>query len=108
VQNVARSIFCDRFLLKFVQSTTANDICSASLFVFQKKPITAQKVDRTTFCTEWKSAFILTIKHKTYKHSENCKHFHCLRPGMPEPRVQVHAVRVKTMGATGAQKISNE
>ena len=29
VQNVARSIFCDRFLLKCVQSTTANEICSA-------------------------------------------------------------------------------
>jgi hypothetical protein len=39
VQNVARSIFCDRFLLKYVQSTTANEICSAWLFVFQKKAI---------------------------------------------------------------------
>jgi hypothetical protein len=37
VQNVARSIFCDRFLLKCVQSTTANEICSAWMFVFQEK-----------------------------------------------------------------------
>ena len=29
VQNVARSIFCDRFLSKCVQSTAANEICSA-------------------------------------------------------------------------------
>ena len=29
VQNVARSIFCDRFLLQCVQSTTTNEICSA-------------------------------------------------------------------------------
>ena len=29
VQNVARSIFSERFLLKCVKSTTANEICSA-------------------------------------------------------------------------------
>ena len=29
VQNVARSIFSERFLLKCVRSTTANEICSA-------------------------------------------------------------------------------
>ena len=29
VQNVARSIFIERFLLKCVKSTTANEICSA-------------------------------------------------------------------------------
>jgi hypothetical protein len=29
VQNVAQSIFCDRFLLKCVQPTTANEIYSA-------------------------------------------------------------------------------
>jgi hypothetical protein len=36
---IARSIFCDRLLLKCVQSTAANEICSARLFVFQKKAI---------------------------------------------------------------------
>ena len=39
VQNVVRSTFCDRFLLKYKQSITANEICSASQFVFQKKAI---------------------------------------------------------------------
>ena len=39
VQNVARSIFSERFLLKCVKSTTANEICSAWLFVIQKKAL---------------------------------------------------------------------
>ena len=39
VQNVVRSIFSERFLLKCVRSTTANEICSAWLFVIQKKAL---------------------------------------------------------------------
>ena len=39
VQNVAGSIFSERFLLKCVKSTTANEICSAWLFVIQKKAL---------------------------------------------------------------------
>ena len=39
VQNVARSIFSERFLLNCVKSTTANEICSAWLFVIQKKAL---------------------------------------------------------------------
>ena len=44
VQNVARSIFCDRFLLKCVLSTTADEICSAWLFVSQKKAIAKSRL----------------------------------------------------------------
>jgi hypothetical protein len=44
VQNVARLIFFDRFLLKCVQSTTANERCSASLFAFQKKAIAKSRL----------------------------------------------------------------
>ena len=39
VRNVVRSIFSGRFLLKCVNSTTANEICSAWLFVIQKKAL---------------------------------------------------------------------
>ena len=39
VLNVGRSIFIERFLLKCVKSTTANEIRSAYLLVFQKKAL---------------------------------------------------------------------
>jgi hypothetical protein len=58
VQNVARSNFCDRFLLKCVQSTTANEFVPLECLYFKRKR--SQKVDRTTFCTEWKSALRLS------------------------------------------------
>ena len=32
-------MFSERFLLKCVKSTTANEICSAGLFVIQKKAL---------------------------------------------------------------------
>ena len=52
-QNVARSTFCDRFFLKYKQSSgTAMADCA----YFKRKR--SQKVDRETFCTEWKSPFI--------------------------------------------------
>ena len=48
-QNVARSIFCDRILLKCVQSSSSNEISSTCCCV-------SKESDRATFSTERKSA----------------------------------------------------
>ena len=56
VQNVARSIFCDRILLKCVQWSSSNKICSTWLFVFQKKAIA--KNWSHDICTKWKSTLM--------------------------------------------------
>ena len=52
MQNVARSTFCDRFLLKCAQSAMAVPL---DCLYFKRKR--SQKVGRATFCTEWKSPF---------------------------------------------------
>ena len=46
VQNIARSIFSERFLLKSVKSATANEICSVWLFVIQKKALAKARFKR--------------------------------------------------------------
>ena len=54
-QYVARTTFSERFPLECVQTTTANEIRPAWLFIVKRKrPL---KVDRATFYSEWKSAF---------------------------------------------------
>jgi hypothetical protein len=53
VEKVARSTFCDHFLFKCVQSTSS---VAPHCLYFKRK--WSQKVDRATFSTEWKSAFI--------------------------------------------------
>jgi hypothetical protein len=57
LKNVARSIFCDRFFFKYKQSLAVVD-CTH----FKRKR--SQKIDRATFCTEWKSALKLVLYAK--------------------------------------------
>jgi hypothetical protein len=62
VQNVARSIFCDRFnfFWNVCQSTTANEICSAWLFVFQKKAIAKSRLRNIL---HWMEIRLNTLSH---------------------------------------------
>jgi hypothetical protein len=57
LKNIARSIFCDRFVLKYKQSLAVVDCTHFK----RKRP---QKIDRATFCTEWKSALKLVLYAK--------------------------------------------
>ena len=56
VQNVARSTFSERFLLNYKQSSGTNLIAVVDVTHFKRKR--SLKIDRATFCTEWKSTFI--------------------------------------------------
>ena len=66
VQNIVRSTFSDRFLLKGVQSAIGKKIRSTCVFtVYLKlKRRWSLKVDRTTFCTEEKSPLPLADVNK--------------------------------------------
>jgi hypothetical protein len=72
VQNVARSIFCDRFLLKCVQSTAANELCSAWLFVFQKKVIAKSRSRNILHWMEIRLYWTLIIRDITKTDFNNC------------------------------------
>jgi hypothetical protein len=62
VQNVARSTFCDHFLLKYKQSNATDQV---DWTYFKRK--WSQKVDLAIFCTEWKSAWTF-LRHATCTH----------------------------------------
>ena len=55
MQNVARSTFSERFLLNYKQSSGTNSLPVVDFTHFKRKR--SLKIDRATFCTEWKSAY---------------------------------------------------
>ena len=57
IQNVARSTFCDCFLSKYKQSSGKILLAVADCTHIKRKR--SQRIDRATFCTEWKFAIRL-------------------------------------------------
>ena len=83
MQNVARSTFCDHFLLKYKQSNATNQVDWTH---FKRK--WSQKYDLAIFCTEWKSAWTF-LRHTTCTHCVpifvSAKQIYMLSQNLREP-----------------------
>ena len=60
VQNVARSTFSERFLLNYKHGQAEQISAAVDFTHFKRKR--SLKIDRATFCTEWKSALQRTLR----------------------------------------------